>query len=152
MNYADALGVAGAMYIRREPACADAGEASTPRGPPAAPSDSEVHCGCSFFASPDGEVADVVAVAQTFDHALLDQPADRTDPQLLTILGGPADDDTRIAHWPDVDHELLMWQIVPPPDCLVLVLVTTGWAAPLDDDGGSRARQRACRAAPLATQ
>jgi hypothetical protein len=88
---------------------------------------------------PDGAV-ELVAVAETFDRAFVDEPADRSDPQLFALIAAIDDDDAQIAHWPDVDHELLMWQIVPPPDCLVLVLVTTGWAAPLDDDGECRTR------------
>jgi hypothetical protein len=83
---------------------------------------------------PDGEV-DLAAVADMFDQAFAVEPAERLDPQLFALLGGPGDEETAIAQWPDVDHELLMFHIVPPPDCLVLVLVTTGWAAPLDDDG-----------------
>jgi hypothetical protein len=88
---------------------------------------------------PDGAV-DLVAVAETFDRAFVDEPADRSDPQLFALIEGATDDDAEIAHWPDVGHELLMWEIVPPPNCLVLVLVTTGWAAPLDDDGECRTR------------
>jgi hypothetical protein len=88
---------------------------------------------------PDGLV-DLTAIAETFDRAFVDQPADRSDPELFALLGGPADDDATLAHWPEVDHELLMWHIVPPSDCLALVLVTTGWAAPLDDDGGCSTR------------
>jgi len=93
----------------------------------------------SSFRQPDGTV-DLVAVAETFGRALFDQPADRSDPQLFALLDATAGDDAVIAHWPDVDHELLMWHIVPPPECAALVLVTTGWAAPLDDDGECRIR------------
>ncbi len=87
----------------------------------------------------DGGV-DLVAVTKTFDQALLAEPADRSDPQLFALLGGSTEGDASVAHWPEVDHDLLMRHIVPPPDCLVLVLITTGWAAPLDDDGECRTR------------
>jgi hypothetical protein len=81
---------------------------------------------------------DVVAFAELFDTQLDTDPCVESEPELFGLLD--AGSEYELAHWPEIDHHTLMWRVVPPPNCLALILTTTGWSAPMTEDPDDQIR------------
>ncbi len=87
------------------------------------------------------EPIDLVALALLCDAVFDGDPTDRDlDPELFAIV----EEADALALWRfgHVDHVSVSLEVIPPPACRALVLLTAGWSAPLDPDIADDSRPR----------
>jgi hypothetical protein len=79
------------------------------------------------------EPLDLVFLARCCDQLFDGDPSARDfDPELFALV----DDGTGVdfMRYGTVDHYIVAFDVVPPPGCVALILLTAGWSAPFDPE------------------